>query len=735
MNAIDPKAFEFALSKVEDGFIFEKFAQDFLSKVLGYEFIPAGGVKDRGIDGFEHAFTRDRAARNIYQISIEKDFRGKLEASLKKLRDNQIQFDVLYYVTNQSFTDKDTVIDELFQTYKIPVHIYDLSWLSANANKSDGTIQAFRTFVDSYLHEFSKPGKSYVVGDLVADPRLFVFLRQQWEANRSNLKLDTILADTLILYSLEETDPAKCLFKTQEQVRSSIAKLIKFEPKLINELIDQRLVALSAKPNRINYHKKEEGYCLPYETRLEIENRNLRDAALYDAFKVQMEKRLKSYLTDASVRVSDCLKLMETSVNQIFYQQGLEFTQFISGGENKDAFEKRLPDVVASIVDSSSVVLKNREAVKTALLITIRDLVYNGSREEKEFLHRLSSTYMMLFLLQCDPKLATFFGTMAGRLKVYVCTSIIIPALSEIYLEPYNRRHWNLLKGAYNAGVQLIVNQGIIEELASHFKMIQNHYNEFYKMSEDLYLSDDIQTLYIDEVMIRAYFYAKRRQKVPHFDAFLDNFTSPTLDQSEEDLTEWLKHEFGMRFVSDQSLGIKLDKNSVEQITDLLKETKRHDVKARTDARMILTIHALRRKNNETDKAGIFGYQTWWLSTDTTTQKALATAMKKKYKVGCYIRPDFLYNYISLSPTKSEVDAAYTELFPSMLGVNISFHLPEEVLKFIHQTVREHASKNPARLKAALRELAEKLKVDPTARTRNFVQSYFQSQLEEVVKR
>ena len=35
MSGVDPQAFCFAIDQIQDGFIFERFAQDFLSKVLG----------------------------------------------------------------------------------------------------------------------------------------------------------------------------------------------------------------------------------------------------------------------------------------------------------------------------------------------------------------------------------------------------------------------------------------------------------------------------------------------------------------------------------------------------------------------------------------------------------------------------------------------------------------------------------------------------------------------------
>ena len=65
MTGIDPKAFEYAISKIGDGFIFEEFACRFLASVLGYSFIPAGGIKDRGFDGMEHVFHREGHEKTV----------------------------------------------------------------------------------------------------------------------------------------------------------------------------------------------------------------------------------------------------------------------------------------------------------------------------------------------------------------------------------------------------------------------------------------------------------------------------------------------------------------------------------------------------------------------------------------------------------------------------------------------------------------------------------------------
>ncbi len=70
MEGVDPRAFEFALTKIKDGLLFEEFGCQFLGHILGYSFIPVGGMKDRGIDGLEHLFHRSGYDRYIYQFSL-----------------------------------------------------------------------------------------------------------------------------------------------------------------------------------------------------------------------------------------------------------------------------------------------------------------------------------------------------------------------------------------------------------------------------------------------------------------------------------------------------------------------------------------------------------------------------------------------------------------------------------------------------------------------------------------
>ncbi len=730
------EAIEYALSLIKDGNIFEQFSKDLLAKVLGYSFIPAGGIRDRGIDGLEHTFNREGLERTVYQSSIERDSNAKIKETIETLKKNRIKLNQFVYVTNQQVPKKDVLQDELVQRYKIPINIYDLGWLALHVNDSDQTIRSFNIFVNSYLHEFNQPGKSYVVTNLELDPRVYVFLRQQVEAQQNHLKLDEILVDTLILYALDDTDPDRGIFLKRDEILKRVRQLVKFDPAVLGKLIDLRLKALSSKPRRINYHKDHDSYCLQYEERITIQSRNLSDVALQESFLSETRVMIEVYKPDDVTFQSYVLSLVTDLLHLLFYRQGIEFADFVLHESVKDTFDKSLPELVSEVVDKSKYLEGRRQELKTALLTIIRNIVYDGTQNQKRFLTRLSRTYVMLLLLQCDPQLCTYFSSLANKLRVYVCTSIIIPALSEIYLEKENRRYTNLLLGAQNAGVQLIINEAILGELVAHFRMIRRIFTDEYKGREEIF-ADEFSIIYVREIIIRAFFHSKIHGQVDTFNDFIGRFISPNYKNIEDDLVELLKGEFGINYIPNDSLGIHLD-NDI--ITDIETELSRYKVgktsfgslkKAHTDAQVMLTIYALRERDNELGATGIFGYHTWWLSSDVTTQKAAIAATGGRYNRTCYMRPDFLYNYISFAPTKSAVQDSFRNLFPTLLGVSLSWELPNVVEKEIHDFLQAHRDQPTSRMKAAIREAIDTLKQTPDRMTAEFMHDKLESHLKE----
>jgi hypothetical protein len=174
-----------------------------------------------------------------------------------------------------------------------------------------------------------------------------------------------------------------------------------------------------------------------------------------------------------------------------------------------------------------------------------------------------------------------------------------------------------------------------------------------------------------------------------------------------------------------RSLEYEIDKNGFDDLVNELAEFKKSRDKAISDANLILTIYAIRKKYGE-EKSSLDGYKTWWLSSDTMTHKSVCKIFKEKYPVSCYMRPDFLYNYISFTPQKEAVAEVYKKTFPNLLGMHISNHISHDISTSIRKMIQDHSEKMDGRVKAKIRNLVDKLKSNPEYHYKEELVSFFQ---------
>lgn len=729
---INKEEFKYALSEFGRGEIFEEFAHSFLSQVMGDEFIPVGGTKDKGIDGSMRVYSRSTHPTYIYQISTELGYKQKLQGSIEKLIMNDVNVDRFIYVTGRKVYQKNVIEDDFFANNKINLTIYDVEWFASNVTNDERLILLYNSYIESNIHQFRKPQKEYIVGNYITDPRLYVFMRQQFNSKNNSDEIEEKLADSLILYALEGTASETETFKNLEEIKQDVAQYVKFNPKSVYSTIEKQLKVLSSKPKQINYHSKENAYCLPYQTRLILHERDIEETHIHNSFKEQTLEQLKKYLLEENVKATKVLSLIESTIHNIYHKQGIEFSSFIIDGQSREILEVALPEIVGQVVDDSHITMDNKESVKKALLMTIRNIAYNGTIEQNEYLRRLSYTYNMMFMLRWDPQLASAFQKLASQLKIYVGTSILIPALSEINLEKSKRRYWSLLEGAHIAGVQLTINTTILDELVGHFYMIRQNYKSNYKNVEEFYLEDEINTMYVDEILIRAYFYAKGRGKVDKFNDFIENFAHPNLHNAHRDLKEFLHDEFHIEFQDTTDIEKKIDDRDLKLLTEKLTEMKNSKERATTDANLMLMVYKQRELNKEEDRKSVFGYKTWWLSKDIYTYKAIQDVFDTRYSVNCYMRSDFLFNYIAMAPKKKEIDNMFKEVFPSLLGINLSYHMPKEICGHVNKALNEHTEKSPTMIRRAVRNYTEKL-MSTNIKNSKKLNSFFDDELKKLI--
>jgi hypothetical protein len=75
----------------------------------------------------------------------------------------------------------------------------------------------------------------------------------------------------------------------------------------------------------------------------------------------------------------------------------------------------------------------------------------------------------------------------------------------------------------------------------------------------------------------------------------------------------------------------------------------------------------------------------------------------------------------------------FREVFPSMMGINLSFHMPKEIFTHINKSIVQHKESSPTRIKRAIRNYTEKLMTTDTKNTKKLT-LYFDEELDKILK-
>ena len=140
-----------------------------------------------------------------------------------------------------------------------------------------------------------------------------------------------------------------------------------------------------------------------------------------------------------------------------------------------------------------------------------------------------------------------------------------------------------------------------------------------------------------------------------------------------ESLKRSLCEEFGLVFEPEEETLAGVDEDEIsllaKRIAELrqwVRKEKQH-LLAYNDALQIHRVYVKRRELGEGRKPNPYGYRTWWLTQETAVRRATRELVAKRGAT-YIIRPEFLLNFIALSPSTEEVRRSYKSIFPTLTG-------------------------------------------------------------------
>ncbi len=720
LEEINTKLAKVALDNCE-GFPFEGFANDFIAAIEGTEFVPVGGTSDGGADGVQEQGLHSSDRKDVfYQMSVEQNHRSKIKKTIDRLLEFGREPKRLIYVTSQTIGTYDREEEHLTDKHEVFVRIRDGKWILANLNHSEATKKAYYIHLERYtdfLKDLDK-GNRIKTSENISHPSVYVFLQQQVENREKDKHLTKTVADSLILWALNDTDPDQDRFMTQAEILYSIKTNIPWAKNMVGGILTSRLKDLVSKGGvggkKINYHKKGDKYCLPFETRKIIADEKSEDESLQIdvineicTFQVldELEPDKKALIANVAIRAAQ----------MFFEKEGLNCSFFLNGRdlEHNNLIDNtvydRVSDALDEIVDSD----EEKEKFNPLVCEIVRKMFYQSSESQRTLLTKFSRTYVLLFTLQAEPRVVEYFQKATANFRLLVGTDLIVRAMSERFLSKENQMTRNLFEIAKSAGIRLYLTEPALDGIIKHLIVTDNEYKNHIQPREEYITVDVIRES--SQILIRTYYHAKTEGYTKSWSSFIGEFI--TYNQlhnapGREEFKTYITQQFGMEYISTEELYSKTSINDVNTLSnDILELKKGNQLLADAVSLTINSVYGQRRANKEYSTFPEYGYQTWWLTQESKVQRHTVDIVKKN-GAKFIMRPEFLLNFFSLSPSVRDIRESYKTIFPSVMGIQMGNRLPDELFHKVLEQGDIWNSQEDGRVAAKTRALCDRLKAE-----------------------
>ena len=668
------------------------------------------------------------------QASITAAPKPKIKYTVSRLRRFGRDPRSLIYATSQKLTLIDKIQEELSDELNCRIVVRDGRYFQHQINGTPGALQAYKAYVAgaaSYLESIGTADTIQTLQDLPAKT-LCVFLGQELDRRRGKSELLEAVTDSLILWSLEGTDPDKGKFLTVEKIEHKVIEALPSAKTFFKGILTHRIGELVTKGDggrKVNYHKRKNGYCLPYETRNKIREENIDDETIKIKVSDVFRSRALEYTsltTDNVGLIEQCVAVCHEVIHRSFHAQALEIALFLEHEEGSDNDLPSIHDLLNQVISDRGHVGKDAMHLAQICLSVLRGTYYSSAKEERRYLRKLSRTYVLLFMLKNEPRVVEYFRNMTSNFNLYVGADLIVRALSEHMLRKDDQMTKNALKLLGAAGSKLILTEKTLDEIWHHFKTTHFEFvNNYQEIQDHMTL---LLASQIDRILIRAFFYAKversSENRAPFgWASYLGQFLTVaeiTRETARDEIRAYLINEFGFCFEDEAEMLSGIDTEELSALAATIRQARnksdRHEtseeILCRNAALTVLRVFQRRRTDGERSGDNPYGFKTWWLTQQTRVQNAtwkLVTKEGARYMM----RPEFILHFLATVPSAKAVQESYESIFPTILGVKLGNRMEETAFKEIISKAREvYDEVDESRAKVFLAKASARLQSD-----------------------
>lgn len=642
---------------------------------------------DSGRDGTLFALAGNEIA---IQYSVSQDWRQKIRRTMQRLNEAfPDTVHVLVYVSSRRIgAAADELKHELLKHHRIHLDVRDETWFVDRVNSDDARQEAAeelaRVVADPFLaSEGIVRRKAHALSSMEARIGL-LYLALQWEDTTREKGLTRLSYEALTSAALRGTNSELRL--TRQEVRDRVAAILPTqERRVVDRYVDAALDRMKKRSAR--HWPRQDEYCLTFAEHERVKSR-LAEYELQDRdFDGAVQEAISVAAGDLGVDLADGLPdlIVRTKhiLDRFILDSGEAFASAVVSGDLRRLEMQALKDlVIKDIGDNGHAGLGG--TVVTVLLSALERLIQTTDSTVQAYLRRSTDAYTLLAFLRAVPDVQRVVEKLFSHGRVWLDTSIVLPAMAETLLREEQQRFSSLLRLAGDAGLELRVTPGVVEEVERHLNrsLVCLRSHELWKGHIPFMLS----------------IYAVSGQALSDYPHWIEQFAGRT--RPEDDIAEYLNEVFGveMEALETEAAGTSEELRwAVQEIWQVTHERRRGDeIDPITLNRLIAHdvenyVGVIGRRKQERESP--FGYTSWWLTLDPTAfaaRRLLKEHLRGRTPDSPVLSPDFLANYLAVGPMRKHVNRDAEGTMPILLDRGVQ-EMPPDLLA-VARHVRSEAA-------------------------------------------
>jgi hypothetical protein len=629
----------------------------------------------------------------VLQFSIEEDWKGKIDSTIRRVDEAGHQFNLLIYVTNRRVGPKGDqyVLELVAKGHHVDIrdreYFLDRVYLSQAYTRA--AEQLSRRIITPLL-----PGDEIVKNSTVSDPQLragLLYLELQLHDADSRRNLTKLTFDALTLAALRDTDGDS--FRGRGEIVATVqAQMPEHEPSQVAASVNGSLERLQ-NGRRIVFKGANDAYALHHGERVRQVDRTVEIAAERAAVREQLTAQV-----DESARVlgislpkgSDAiLDAIDETFQAVLEQVGNEFAEGVRTGDGGLRHGDIYP--VASTVGV------RRSRPFRALGLTPRQLselmtdvvahaLIRPSGALQQYLRQLADAYTLLAFTRSATDVQAAVGHFFSKGKLVLDASVLLPLFAETTVPEEDRRYTNLFAAAREAGMTLHVTEAVLNEIETHF-------------GRCMYCISRAPGEWIgDEPFV-----------LQHWRALAGG------DGSFRDFAQQFRERLGdvdsiEQFLADEVGAVRTDMHDAverfpamtrHELTEVWRPLKHHpphrsdverDMLLSHDVEMYIGVLGMRKD----EAREVFGYEAWWVTIDGSAYRVGKVAKEQGVQLPSRpcMSPGFLSSALAFGPAKSKLGLEQRLQLPVALEIQrFGWGSPE--LTTVADRIREENAGKP----------------------------------------